>query len=457
MPPPPGATAVPTLSPFRDPSVDLRTATPSSSSSRDALPTDTDVSSRPEAGNPEPTTGSPTQPPSEGAAAASFDPADPDTLLAAARRGGDYLTRATGPEGRYTYRYRAATNESVGGYNILRHAGTTFSLLQLFRETRDPLHLAAGERAIEALLAATGPCPGPTGFIAPAEAAAAAAGIAPPRLLCVAEDGEVKLGGNALAVVALVEHAEATGSRRFVAEAQALARWIVAVQSAEGEFVVHKITEPDGNPTDFVSGYYPGEALLALLRLYELDGDRAWLDAAERGGRWLIDVRDGTVADDDLAHDHWLLYALARLHRHAPDPVWVAHASRLSRAILDAQLRPNQLFPGEELWAGGWYRPPRSTPAATRSEGLASAWAMIRESGDDALADAVLNGLLRAAAYQLRTQVDIATATGWPAPAAAVGGFRRDLDSDEIRIDYVQHNISALLLLREVLLVSGRG
>jgi hypothetical protein len=378
---------------------------------------------------------------------------DPASMLAAARRGGDYLVRATGSDGRFIYRYDAATDSADDSYNILRHAGTTFSLLQLYRVTEEPLYLATAERALDFLLATTVACPGPPGIAAPTGQPAGAVPGPPdplPELLCVEEDEEIKLGGNALAIIALAERADATGSREHVPQMQALARWIVALQSTEGEFLVHKLEGPGGEPSDFVSGYYPGEALLALLRLYEIDGDERWLDAAESGARWLIEVRDGALSDGELAHDHWLLYALERLSRHRPAPLWQAHASRLARVIMDAQLRPETLFPGEEDWAGGWYRPPRSTPAATRAEGLAAAWAIANAAGDTALAAAIRESLAASIRYQLRTQVDRGTAAAWPSPSRAVGGFRRDLESDEIRIDYVQHNISALLMFRMI-------
>jgi hypothetical protein len=70
-------------------------------------------------------------------------------LLAAARSGGDYLVRMQRPDGRFYYAYDPSTDRlDTGGYNILRHAGTGFALLELYETTREARYLDAGRRAV---------------------------------------------------------------------------------------------------------------------------------------------------------------------------------------------------------------------------------------------------------------------------------------------------------------------
>ena len=52
----------------------------------------------------------------------------------------------------------------------------------------------------------------------------------------------------------------------------------------------------------------------------------------------------------------------------------------------------------------------------------------------------------RAIEFQLRTQFTKRTLSSINGDPAAVGAFHESLDEYDIRIDYVQHNISALLL-----------
>ena len=69
---------------------------------------------------------------------------------------------------------------------------------------------------------------------------------------CVVEDGEVKLGGNGLAMVALAQHAAATGNRQHLELIDELGRWILLTQAEDGEFRIHKQSHPDGRVSSFV-------------------------------------------------------------------------------------------------------------------------------------------------------------------------------------------------------------
>ena len=129
------------------------------------------------------------------------------------------------------------------------------------------------------------------------------------------EKGSVKLGGNALAVIAILEYQEVTGDRRWRGQALALGRSLLKAQSPNGAFPVHKVDFASGDGLDFTSGYYPGEAILALTYLSRQDPKGPWLAAARRAATYLIEVRDKKVPDDKLPHDHWLLIALSELQK----------------------------------------------------------------------------------------------------------------------------------------------
>jgi hypothetical protein len=370
-----------------------------------------------------------------------FAGVDPEMLLRHAKLAGDYLTRSVGADGRFVYSYLPKTDEEKTSYNALRHCGTAYSMLELYEVTGDRDLLAAAERALAYLeKRLLGRCR-----------------IGATETACVVERGEVKLGGNALAIVALSKHATVTGENRYRDLIDELGRWILATQGEDGEFEIHKQSHPGGEVSDFVSGYYPGEALLALLRRPE--PDRKWIDAAERGARWLIEVRDREVPNSALNHDHWLLYALNELYRLRPDPLFLQHLTRITDAILAKQRHSAPDFPD---WLGSYYRPPRSTPTATRSEGLGAAYLLVRDvgrtgpgsrrPGREQQEAALLAGLELGVRFQLQTQFLPETVLYLDDPRRTLGGFRRSLTNYEIRIDYVQHNISSLLLLRRILI-----
>jgi hypothetical protein len=345
-------------------------------------------------------------------------------LLEAARRGGRYLARAVDETGRFAYSYLPKTDELGDSYNILRHAGTTYSMLELHEVSPDDELLEAARRAIRFLVGA-----------------ARSTAIEDEELAVIVERGFVKLGGNALACVALTKYTEVTGDRTHLPLVGRLGRWMVKVQRANGRFGVHKQSFPEGKVDGFRSGYYPGEAVLALLRIHGIDGDDRWLDAAERAARYLIEDRDGGLETKELSHDHWLLYALDELYRKRPRDLYLRHARRIVTAIVNTQ----NLAPEQPDWRGSYYRPPRSTPTATRTEGLCAAYRLERDHGDEEWTGRIRAAIRAGIGFQLRTQFGPESTLYLADPRRASGGFRRSLTDYEIRIDYVQHNISALL------------
>ena len=356
----------------------------------------------------------------------------PPALLATARLGGDYLLRHQKEDGSFGYSYEPKKDSYNDDYNLLRHAGTCYALVELFQAAGDPRYLEASRRGLENLLAHHARPPKDE------DAAAAFEAIVSPG-------EEAKLGGAALTVLALVEYQRAGGDDRWAPRATKLARFLLHQQEESGHFhSKYFYGEPDPEPFDSI--YYPGEAILALARLHGLDPRPEWLAAARRGADWLIDVRDAAKSTEDLPHDHWLLMALDELHAATGESRYADHAARIAAAIVAAQRTSSPQLD----WIGSFYDPPRSTPTATRGEALVAMHRLAVRRGEDPRV--YLEALLRMAAFQRRCQLTLENSLYLPRPDLALGGFRRSLTHWEVRIDYVQHNLSALLGLRSILL-----
>jgi hypothetical protein len=360
----------------------------------------------------------------------------PAGLLDSARAAGAYLTRSVQAEGRFAYSYSPDRNRVATSYNMVRHAGTVYSMFELYQATGDPALRTAAEKALGYLLLAARP------YGDPAE-----------KLTMVVDADKIKLGGVALAMVALVQHLEATQDRQHLPLLQSLGRYVVSQQQPTGEFISQRYAETGEAREDFESQYYPGEAILALVRLHRVDPRPVWLDTAQKGAGYLINVRDKGKPVSALIHDHWLLYALNELHRARPEPIYLEHAMRIVDAIQAGQNR-DVAYPD---YFGSFYNPPRSTPAATRAEGLAAAHDLARDYVSAARAASILETLRSTVGFQLHTQFQPESVMYFDVPQRSLGAFHRALDHYEIRIDYVQHNISALLGLRRILAETAGG
>ena len=231
---------------------------------------------------------------------------------------------------------------------------------------------------------------------------------------------------------------------------QKLAGYIQLSQNQNGEFICKRMYST-GEITDFVSEYYPGEAILSLCRLYYIDKKEIWLDIAEKASDFLINIRDAGVSTYNLTHDHWLLMGLNELYRYRNNEVYLNHSMKIAESIMYKQRNKTDESLEYLDWLGSYYTPPRSTPTATRSEGLIAAYNLANDYGVENNTDRLLNAIKIGIGFQLQTQFEPATLMYVKDPARARGGFHYDLTSFDIRIDYVQHNICSILGYYDIL------
>ncbi|MGA1823195.1 MAG: hypothetical protein ACMUIP_00935 [bacterium] len=353
-----------------------------------------------------------------------------DDLLLAAIYGGEYLTRNMGADGRFMYTYIPGIDRASDEYNILRHAGTIYSMIELYQVTEDEALLHAVERGIHYLLKSAIPW-----------------GAGSNRSLCIIEQGEIKLGGNALAAIALAKYSEVTGNRNYLSQIRALGKWIQSVQDESGQFIIHKQSYTDYKVHNFMSEYYPGEAILAMVRIYAVYPDKSLLDTAEKGAGYLINVRDKGLSKSEVLHDHWLLYALNDLYRYRDKKVYLDHAFLIANAIMHSQNR-NPAYPD---YVGSYYMSPGSTSTATRSEALCAAYLLARDFGFSAEAQNIMEAIKLGVTFQLQTQFRPESVLYLKNPQRCLGGIHRSLTNHEIRIDYIQHTLSSLLGLYRIM------
>ena len=336
---------------------------------------------------------------------------------------GKYLKNAVKEDGSLVYEYFPPANRENSQYNMLRHAGTICAMVDLYELTRDKVLLEKIQKAIPFLL----------GNLRNVQ-------TKDQEVLVALDNGSIKLGANALAILALTKYMNVVKTREYLETVQKLARWIQATQSPHGRFLIHKQDFSTQEISDFVSGFYPGEAIYALTLLYKIDKNNEWLDTAEKAAQYLIYVRDGGKSTVQLSHDHWLLYGLNELYRLRPRKMYYEHALKISSAILSAQRKD----PAPE-GVGSFETPARSTPTATRVEGLCAVYQLVRDFGTKRELDLLFDSIRLGIQFQLKTQVTNEMARNRKWPVRAVGGFQDSPDIPGIRIDYVQHNVASLL------------
>lgn len=345
-----------------------------------------------------------------------------------------YFKNVVDKNGKYIYSYLPEKNEKEKRYNILRHAGTTYAILETHELMPDKELLKRAESAINFLI----------NRVKDFE-------INGTPVSAVIEKDTVKLGGNALGIIMLAKYTQVTGNLNYLPLMQSMARWICAAQDESGEFIIHKQGFTTNEVYDFTSGYYPGEAILSLIRLYQIDGNEEWLNCAELAAQYLIEVRDKDADIDTVIHDHWLLYALDELYRQRPQDLYLNHVLLISESIVKSQIIDDKEHPA---WNGA-YRLPHirleSTPTACRSEGLGAAYRLFHDHGYDTEAAKVKTAIEEGIRFQLQTQLRPESVVNYENKNLCLGAFQRGLKKHDLRIDFTQHNISSIIAYYKIL------
>ncbi|MDG1066163.1 MAG: hypothetical protein P8O91_08105 [Luminiphilus sp.] len=317
--------------------------------------------------------------------------------LAVAQAGASKLAELNLESGQFRYRYEASSNAKLSGYNVLRHSGTVWSMLDVFSVTKDEQLLTAANKAITYLFNEHLRFFG--GYLN----------------FCILEKNSIKLGGNALAALALAKLYEINTCDVLRDTSYRLCQFILEQRKLHGDFV-HKRYFKSGKISSFRSEYYVGEALLALLACYRITGDSLLLNT-------VLEVEADLAAQGYGVREqsHWMLYSLEQLQQFDKSPHIYAHAEQIASEIID---NPNYLDWG------------RSTPTACRTEGLL---AFIRMHPPENATSSVQDAALKCIEENLQRQLLFQTKDG---AFVRGGGDRRD---QEVRIDYIQHNISAFL------------
>ena len=324
------------------------------------------------------------------------------TPTAIARAGALHLADLVRKSGRFIYAYRLG-GEPLGGYNIVRHCGAIWAMAEVANTLPDldRVRLAA-HRAL--------------GWLLEEKTAWLGRGLCP-----IGSKDVTKLGGAALAALACLEVSKGVHEADLVRKARAFGNYIAMMYMPNGQFL-HKVDMDRKKVTAFRSDFYTGQALYALAQLYNETRDHRWRDIAIECTKGLSECNYGV----DIK-SHWMLYALSALSRAGDRDFCIDYGKRIVDAMLEDTVHR--------------YRR-KSTPTACRSEGLLAFLDMTQGTTDPGLretcdqAQAMVEANLLAQQFFFRPS----------------GAFICSRKEDDVRIDYIQHNITSFLrygLLRQ--------
>lgn len=349
------------------------------------------------------------------------------------------VTRTLAP-GQFKYIYYPLTdNYDVAGYSLPRHAGTAFTLALLYGRLKGRPGVSAeatarfragAERAI--------------GYLA-AMVRKGGCRDAGRDFVCVSRGPHTDLGSSALPLVAILEYERQTGDRRFHDLARRLANFLLYMQKSNGEFchIYHVKGRRRGCKEKLL--YYSGEAALGLSMAAKLLGGARF----RRGARKALDYLTGEnyaplTMKFLFGEDHWTCMAA--------EEIWpLVRRDRYATFCYEfARFQRRHQFSAEDGFAdyeGGYgitpFFPPHLTPAGSRTEAMVSTYFLSKHRGETQ--PVIAAQILRAFRYIVRHQIRSDNAYLLARPELALGAIRKSPIKYEVRIDYVQHTVDAMV------------
>jgi hypothetical protein len=356
-----------------------------------------------------------------------------------------YIVGACGKDGKFVYLVNTADGKVAPDYNVVRHAGAMYALAMFNGVQPD-------SRAVDALKRSAGFLrknyirPGPV-FVGSETLAVWKSPMNQPG------SDVATLGATGLGLIGLLGSEAIEPESTPPGNLKALGQFLLFLQNRNGGFNSKYIARGDGTFAAWGSLYYPGEAALALVSLYESDGSEKWLDGCEAALSFLAKSRAGAK---DIPADHWALIATAKLFslrdqsRISPfRERLLAHAVQICESILADQIEGA----AQEEFNGGFNSDGRTTPTSTRLEGLLAALEFLPPEQRE-LRSRIEGAVRRGIRFLLKSQIRTGRYAGGVPEAIPRAGAS---SPPEIRIDYVQHFLCALIRYRKLFDASSRA
>jgi len=336
------------------------------------------------------------------------------------RYAGDNLEFSQDCNGKYRYIYDPENDVyDDSNYNIVRHAGTTYAILDLYKELGEKRYLAVGLAGLEYLCEYTYKINW--------------------NEWAINYNLKMKVGTVSLAILGMVRYWQATGNERYNIYVEKFANFIVSQQRDDGAFagIYGKKEE---------NLYYSGEAFFALAMAYDMLGKKEYLKATEDALEfyWASDYDY-----DESAFIPWASSGCAKWYRLTDDEEFLDFCFEMTDIQVTRQSLINDIDKlGNSLY-GHILGPTVNT--GVYLEGIGDALRVAESVEDTERINSYHNCLKAGIEWILKLQYRKKSQLG--RPQRAFGGFHRGFDVDDaylIRIDYTQHAISALLrVLRE--------
>lgn len=341
-----------------------------------------------------------------------------------------YIVYRQLPTGWFSYQYEPSIDTYIEDDNLVRQAGVAWVLAIHGRDYDKTASLGASEKALKRLAARVVDLPDVPG-----------AGFV------VGRKDRHKLGITALTALGMFDH---PADEKFAETRRKLIEGIYWLQRPSGKFIT--AFPPTRKLSD--QYYFPGEALLALVRSYEHQPSQRAVDAFNAAFKFYPQFfRDNPMPP----FVPWQAQAFVRMAIPTKKRAYADYVFEMTDWLLTKQYTP-QNCPWPELRGGiaAYVNAPPGVATAAYLEGIADALLLARTFGDQERAVRYETAVRLAARFVMQLQIRPEEAYYIHSLPDSVWGVRTTLTRNHLRIDHTQHALMALMKVRRVLFDPGR-
>ena len=352
------------------------------------------------------------------------------------------------PDGSVVYKFWPEANRYANENNIVRHALSTWNLVQAYEVEPRPEFIEAAKATLgfteKHRVEETNPVHGEMAFYRYKD--------------------NVKLGTVVIGILGIVDLARATGSDEYDALLVKLGNFTKFMAQENGRFLGYYVpkTHPyHGKSNDIV----PGEAALALVYLAEYFDDDSWLEPLEaywsyymplfreRASKkredapwpWFTYENDMRLALVQMSP--WTVMAANAYHERTGDEKIAEFGLEVGEWMIDTYQWSSERAPWPD-YVGGYFKLREELPAMQAfcyAEGTAAAYQLAvrmapKRSG---YFEKSTREAMRLALAMQYTEMDT---YAFSRPLQVMGGIRYALNETKVRIDYVHHALSSMYL-----------
>jgi hypothetical protein len=346
----------------------------------------------------------------------------PETMVKALRLCGDYLKNHVSYEGLMTYEYDAYGDKkgnTISSASVVRRLAGTWILAATGNYFNDETYINAAKKSLDYFIKRYYVYDNEQDF------------------------GYIKIkdGANlATAAFMLCAMVEIDDGQYRADEKQKLINFILAMENTEKGFL-YPVYLPD-KETNFERKevYYPGEALTALMLLYESTDDSQYLAVAERVFGYYQKLYSRSSKKASMSA--WMSKAYSAVFFATGDRKYADFVFKMNDNLLKSQKGTDQKYVDK---IGSFFSSGSTCSTAVMTESVLEGYRVAKALNDGERQKAYRKSILMADRYILHCQYNDDNMFFVKNPKSALGGIRNSIYESEIRIDANQHAGCALL------------